>query len=284
MADERIQWHLGFQGGLEFRLRKYKDGLEYRHEHPLSKKPIVVDTLVIEKREDLVIDEDIAACFLRHNIVEYKNPLDALSIDEYYNLLAYMCRYKATAGLTDAVKADQVTGTLIKDLKPVKTFREIERLGGTVEARFPGIYWISGLIHMPTQVIVQSELARAENAVLRIISRHALESDVRLFVQQTRVLSDAGDRRNADAVYEVSMRANRELYERLGRDPDMCSAFRELFIDDIKEAERKGEQKGQVKLGALIARLLELGRTEDAMKASTDEACRQRLYAEFQMG
>lgn len=249
--------------------------------------PIVVDTLVIEKKDDVVIDEDIAAIFLRHNIFEYKNPTDALSIDEYYNLLAYMCRYKATTGLTDAVKATQVTGTLIKDGKPAKAFKEIQALGGVVEKRYPGIYYISGLIHMPTQIIVQSELGRKKNAVLRIISKHAREEDVRQFIEQTRRLSDADDKRNADAVYEVSMRANRELYERLGRDPEMCTAFKELFKEEILEAEQNGElrgqRQGQEKMGALIAKLLQAGRTEDALRASTDEDYRERLFAEYQM-
>ena len=183
MPEDKIQWHPGYEGGIEFRLRKYKGVLEYHHEHPLSKKAIVVDTLVIEKKDDIVIDEDIAAIFLRHNIFEYKNPTDALSIDEYYNLLAYMCRYKATTGSTDAVKAAQVTGTLIKDGKPAKAFREIQALGGVVEKRYPGKYYISGLIHMPTQIIVQSELGREKNAVLRIISKHAREEDVRQFIE-----------------------------------------------------------------------------------------------------
>ena len=243
MPSNKIQWHPGYQGGIEFRLRQYKAVLAYHHEHPLSKKPIVVDTLVIEKKDDVVIDEDIAAIFLRHNIFEYKNPIDALSIDEYYNLLAYMCRYKATTGQTDEVKAGQVTGTLIKDVKPTKAFKEIEALGGVVEKRYPGIYYINGLIHMPTQVIVQSELGEEKNAVLRIISNRAREEDIRQFIEETRGLSDADDKRNADAVYEVSMRANRELYERLGRDPEMCTAFKELFKDEILEAENTGYDK-----------------------------------------
>lgn len=279
LSDDRIQWHQGFQGGLEFRLREYKDVLEYHHEHPLSKKPIVVDTLVIEKKENVVINEDVAALFLRHNIVEYKNPTDALSIDEYYNLLAYICRYKATVGLTNAVKADQVTGTLIKAGRPIKAFREIERLGGVIEERYSGIYYISGLIHMPTQIIVQSELEKDKNAVLRIITTHAREEDVRLFVEETRELTDADDKQNADAVYDVSMRANSELYERMGRDPNMCNAFKELFKDVIAEAERNSEAK----MGALIIKLLEQGRTDDVKRVSEDEAYRERLYAEFQM-
>ena len=156
-----------------------------------------------------------------------------------------------------------------------------------MEERYPGIYYIGGLIHMPTQIIVQSELKAEKNAVLRIITTNASEADVRLFVGETRDLKDADDRRNADAVYEVSMRANTELYERLGRDPEMCSAFKELFKDEIMEAERKGErrgeQQGQLKLGALILKLLEQGRTDDIKRASEDEIYRERLYAEFRM-
>ena len=79
------------------------------------------------------------------------------------------------------------------------------------------------------------------------------------------------------------MRANRELYERLGRDPEMCTAFKELFKDEIMEAERNGERQGQEKLGSLIAKLIQAGRTEDALRAATDEDYRERLFAEYQM-
>jgi len=75
------------------------------------------------------------------------------------------------------------------------------------------------------------------------------------------------------------MRANRELYERLGRNPEMCTAFKELFKDEIMEAERQGQEK----LGSLIAKLIQAGRTEDALRASTDEDYRDRLFAEYQM-
>ena len=79
----------------------------------------------------------------------------------------------------------------------------------------------------------------------------------------------------------------------------MCTAFKELFKDEILEAERNGElrgelrgerrgelrgqRQGQEKMGALIAKLLQAGRTEDALRASTDEDYRERLFAEYQM-
>ena len=67
----------------------------------------------------------------------------------------------------------------------------------------------------------------------------------------------------------------------------MCTAFKELFKDEIMEAERngelRGERQGQEKLGALIVKLLEQGRNEDIRRASTDEDYRERLLAEYQM-
>ena len=67
----------------------------------------------------------------------------------------------------------------------------------------------------------------------------------------------------------------------------MCTAFKELFKEEIMEAERngeiRGERQGQEKLGALIAKLIEAGRTDDALRASTDKEYREHLFAEFQM-
>ena len=63
----------------------------------------------------------------------------------------------------------------------------------------------------------------------------------------------------------------------------MCTAFKELFKDEIMEAERNGERQGQEKLGALIIKLLEQGRNEDIKRASSDEEYREHLFTEFHM-
>ena len=59
----------------------------------------------------------------------------------------------------------------------------------------------------------------------------------------------------------------------------MCTAFKELFKDEILKAERQGQEK----LGSLIAKLIQAGRTEDALRAATDEDYRERLFAEYKM-
>ena len=142
MKNQKLQWHPGFQAGMELRLRAHKAVLTFRHELPLTKQPTVLDTLIIEKAEGVSLEDDVAAMFLRHNIIEYKNPDDAMSIDAYYKLMAYMSLYKAETGLTDAIKADEVTGTLMRQRAPEGMFRELRRLGGRIERRFPG-----GILH-----------------------------------------------------------------------------------------------------------------------------------------
>lgn len=44
-----------------------------------------------------------------------------------------------------------------------------------------------------------------------------------------------GDRQNIDAVLQVSVSANRQLFDKVRKDEDMCQALRELMKDEIAE-------------------------------------------------
>ena len=48
--ENDIQWHLGFCAAMELELREYADRLEFHREYPLSRKPLLIDLLVVEKR------------------------------------------------------------------------------------------------------------------------------------------------------------------------------------------------------------------------------------------
>ena len=80
-------------------------------------------------------------------------------------------------------------------------------------------------------------------------------------------------------------------YARFGGTINQGMDLVEKHKDEILEAEqngerrgeRRGQRQGQEKMGALIAKLIQAGRTEDALRASTDEAYRERLFAEYQI-
>lgn len=47
----KIQWHPAFCAAAELELRFNKDDLEFKREYNLSKKPLQMDLLIIEKKE-----------------------------------------------------------------------------------------------------------------------------------------------------------------------------------------------------------------------------------------
>ena len=54
------------------------------------------------------------------------------------------------------------------------------------------------------------------------------------FADESLMYTEQDDKDNADAVYQVSISANRKLYEQLRRsDPEVCPALRELMKEDI---------------------------------------------------
>ncbi|MCI9621708.1 MAG: hypothetical protein HFG85_17695 [Dorea sp.] len=56
-------------------------------------------------------------------------------------------------------------------------------------------------------------------------------------------MSEPGDRNNVDAVLQVSVSANKEIYEAIRRcDKVMCEALRELMKEDFEKQERETRQ------------------------------------------
>ncbi len=97
--------------------------------------------------------------------------------------------------------------------------------------------------------MVTRELERGrdgKNLSLKVLSRSASEEDVRSFIEMAEKLTTQGDRANVDAILQVSVSANYELYEKMKRrDPLMCEAMRRLMKDEMKEAQKDGEMKAK---------------------------------------
>ena len=96
-----------------------------------------------------------------------------------------------------------------------------------------------------TQIVVTGELDGKHRA-LRVLSKNAMEEDVRGFIEEASRLTEPGDRSNADAVMQISVSANRVLYEKIRRcNPVMCEALRELMKDEIEREIEEREQKAK---------------------------------------
>ncbi len=244
---QNIQWHPAFVGGIELALRRYKMELTFESEHNLSKKPLQMDMLIIKKNLETVIDTNIGRIFKAHNVLEYKNPKDGLNIDDFYKVIAYACLYKSLAPSVNEIPGNEISVSLFRDKRPVKMFRELKKLGFEVTEKYKGVYYVSGVLGMPTQVIVTSELDDADSVGLRILSDNPKEEDLLAFAEISKTLKDKDDRENADAVLQVSVSANKAVYDEMKRRyPEMCEALRELMRPEIdaeieKEADKREE-------------------------------------------
>ena len=236
-----IQWHPGFYGAAELEFLSNKGDLEFQREFNLSKEPVRMDLLIIKKLADIQIKNELGHIFKKYNVAEFKSPDDALSIDDYYKTVGYACLYKGLGETVDQIPANELTISIFRESYPREMFEAMKNLGMEIKEQYPGIYYISGKQTLfDTQIVVTKQLDKETHRTLRVLSKNVREEDVRAFVEGAVQMSEPGDRNNVDAVLQVSVSANKEIYEAIRRcDKVMCEALRELMKDDLEKREQE---------------------------------------------
>lgn len=253
LSDITIQWHPAFCAAAELELSANRADLDFQREYNLSKKPLQIDLLVVEKLDDVSIQNEIGRIFRRYNVIEYKSPGDGMTIDDFFKTVGYACIYKGLGETVDQIPIDQLTVSLFREGYPEELFRSLEKYGLKIKKEFDGVYYIEGLF-IPSQIVVTKELESGKHWSLKILSRNALEEDIRGFVEDAQNLTGQGERANVDAVLQVSVSANYKLYEEMKRRyPEMCEAMRRLMQDEIADEVREAEMNGKKEMALSLA-------------------------------
>ena len=241
LNNERIklQWHPAFCAAARLEFNEDRDVLEFYSEYNLSRKPLQIDLLIIEKNKNIRIKNQIGHIFRQNNIIEYKSPGDSMSIDDFYKATAYACMYKALGEKVDAVSANELTISMMRESYPAGMIATLKRQG------IDGIYYLKNFF-IPTQIVVTKELSQGLHNSFRVLSRNVDEKDIETFLKDAEGYIGKSEKSDADAVLQVSMSANYELYEKVRRDNTMCEALRRLMKDEIEEALDAAKQEGSV--------------------------------------
>lgn len=247
ISDATTDWHSGFCAAAELGLSENKEDLFFEREYPLSKRPLRIDMLIVEKRDGVQIKNKIGHIFKRYNIIEYKSPGDGLSIDDFFKTYSYAGLYKSLGETEDARQAEQITVSMFRNEKPEKMIEYLKEHGLTIEEKYPNIYYVGGLL-FSLQIVVTRQIEGKKNRGLRILSRNASEEDILAFIEEAGEYTTQGDKENVDAILQVSVSANYELYEELKRrEPNMCEAMRRLMKDEIADEVREAQKDGEMK-------------------------------------
>jgi hypothetical protein len=233
---DKIHWHSGFQGAIELEFRANKGDLEFDREHYLSKEPLRMDLLVIKLVRGAKISNEIGDIFRMYNVFEYKSPDDGITIDDLFKTIGNAFLYKGLGETVDVVPATELTVSLLREKKPIEFFKAVRRIGGIIEEHSPGIYYIKGISMLDTQLVIFEELDEKTHSSLRILTKNLDENDARIFLESTEDVNNPGDRENMNAVLEVSVLANRDIYQRLKKEEFcMCEALMDLMKEEIDE-------------------------------------------------
>ena len=269
MEKAKLQWHPGFSAALRITLHDEMKFLEMHEEYQLSKKPMQIDILIIKKKCDRKIQKAVGRIFRRHNIIEYKSPGDRLSINDFYKVYGYTCFYQSNTDKINQIDPEDMTITFVCSHYPEKMMRHLKEVRKMQAERYvEGIYYLTG-DPIPMQILIVPELSPKENYWI-----HNLRTDLKAG-EEIRHLMERYERNKSlkdyEAVMDLITRAN---WEQMEEEKKMCDALKELFADELKEADARGRAEGMqhgiergkiegIRLAKQILSLHEQGNTEE---------------------
>ena len=271
--ENDIQWHLGFCAAMELELREYADRLEFHREYPLSRKPLLIDLLVVEKTGDFEIANDIGQIFQKHNIMEYKSENDTLNEDTYFKVMAYAYLYKSSEKYVGDIDINSITITLVRERKPEKLLRWFKENSYKVYEKTSGIYYIEKDGFIKIQVVVTAEVGEKEHIVLKTLTRGLKRSTVDDFLDKAFEMHEPFEKDCINSLLGIMVSSNQKLFDSIknGGTGIMNDVLREFFKEEIKANEeqamnrgwKKGMEKGMVEgMEKGMAKGIEKGREE----------------------
>ena len=251
MEKTKLQWHPAFGAALRITLQDEMKYLEMHEEYLLSKKPLQMDVLIIKKLKDIPIRKAIGQIFRKHNIIEYKSPGDGLSINDFYKVYGYACIYQSDTNKVKEIDPEDLTLTFVCSHYPRDMIQHLERIRGIrTEFQGAGIYYLKG-DPIPMQILIAPKLSDKENYWLQSMRTdlQAGEEIRKLMCEYEKhrkskdyaAVMDLITSKDYAAVMDLITRAN---WEQMEVEKKMCDALKELFAEELKEADSRGRSEG----------------------------------------
>jgi hypothetical protein len=239
MEKTKLQWHPAFGAALRITLQDEMKYLEMHEEYLLSKKPLQMDVLIIKKLKDTPIRKAIGQIFRKHNIIEYKSPGDGLSINDFYKVYGYACIYQSDTNKVKEIDPEDLTLTFVCSHYPRDMIQHLERIRGIrTEFQGAGIYYLKG-DPIPMQILIAPKLSDKENYWLQ-----SMRTDLQAGEEIRKLMCEYEKHRKSKdyaAVMDLITRAN---WEQMEVEKKMCDALKELFAEELKEADSRGRSEG----------------------------------------
>jgi len=251
--DKKVQWHPAFYGAMHLELRENKEDLEFLEEVILNTLPLRVDMLVVKKKYPCEIQNEIGRIFGRYNLIEYKSPNDSLNYDVFLKGVAYAYLYKSSEAHVDEILLADVTLTFVRERKPVKLFKKLQKEKFIIEEKWPGIYYIIKEGYLKIQIVVSKRLSWENHIWLNSLSDSVNVQQAIELIEITEQLEKTDDKNYAESLWDVVETVNKEVIAKVREDENMaCRVLTEIMQPKIDEAFNNGFNNGSLDKGVNI--------------------------------
>lgn len=234
-ATPRSDWHAGFEALLRIETHKYADRVHIRTEEEIGEVPPRTDFVILAEDEEVDWEKAVFRIFRKINILEYKNPHDALNRRVFRKVCGYANLYIGAAEHEGERPEDQVTVSIFRAVKNPELFEEMEKEGTLVRDETPGIYHVKGYTNLPFQIIITGELKGGEYAAYRALTDKADEADVERIIKGVGQEKDDTVREHYRVLLRLVIEKNPQFIEAIRRDSVMEDVLMEIVKDRVEE-------------------------------------------------
>ncbi len=231
----RSDWHAGFEALLRIETYKYADHVHISTEEEIGEVSPRTNFVILVEDKKVKWEKAIFRIFRKINILEYKNPYDALNRRVLRKVCGYANLYIGVAEHKEDRPEDQVTISIFRAVKNPELFKEMEEDGTLVSDEVPGIYHVKGYTNLPFQIIITGELEGEEYAAYRVLTDRADEADVERIIAGIGHEKDDALREHYRVLLQLVIEKNPQFIEMMRRDEAMEDVLMEIVKDKIDE-------------------------------------------------
>ena len=234
-ATPRSDWHAGFEALLRIETHKYENRVHLRTEEEIGVVPPRTDFVVLVEDEQVEFEKEIFKIFRKINILEYKNPHDSLNERVIRKVCGYADLYIGAAEHEGDRPAEQVTVSIFRSVKNPEFFQKMEANGTLVHSEIPGIYRVMGMVDLPFQIVITSELEGEEYAAYRALTDRADAADMERVIEKIGKETDDTVREHYRVLIKLVIEKNPQFIEVIRRDSAMEDVLMEIVKDRVDE-------------------------------------------------
>ena len=247
-ATPRSDWHAGFEALLRIETHKYADRVHISTEEEIGEVPPRTDFVILVEDEQVEWEKEIFRIFRKINILEYKNPHDALNRRVIRKVCGYANLYIGAAEHENERPENQVTLSIFRAVKNPELFDEMENDGTLVRDETPGIYHVNGYTNLPFQIVITGELKGEEYAAYRALTDKADAADVMQIIEDVGQEMDDAVREHYRVVLRLVAVRNPQFIEAIKRGDimsyeEMDNILMEIVKDKVDERVAAKEQQ-----------------------------------------